>query len=73
MNATAMKFWNGDPPARCDVDQKPITTVFVDAATRQGWGILCPGCHKTHGCGLGTGKGQEYTKQPDGRWRKTGG
>lgn len=34
---------------------------FVDGKTAMGpWAIMCKPCHKQFGCGLGTGKGQEY-------------
>lgn len=64
------KFWYGSDIADCQVCKEPITTTFVDGATPMGWAILCPACHKTHGHGLGTGKGQQYVKLDDGRWLK---
>ena len=68
------KYWLGDAPDKCDVGGCPITTTFVDGKTNMGpWGFMCPTCHSRHGYGLGTGKGQVYTKQDDGRWLKTGG
>lgn len=72
------KYWMGDIPTVCDLDQNhPITTKFIDGKTSHGpWGNMCPECHKRFGFGLGTGKGQEYTKtEVDGvtRWLKTGG
>ena len=47
-------------------DRPPLFRVSVrfseiDGKTKMGpWGILCPRCHKNHGCGLGLGKGQKY-------------
>lgn len=47
---------------------------FVDGRLRVGpWANMCMTCHKTHGVGLGTGLGQRFTRQADGRWLKTGG
>lgn len=70
------KFWMSPVPDKCDTCNNPITERFFDAKTRMGpWGCLCPTC-QVLGPGmnqLGLGKGQEYTKQPNGRWLKTGG
>ncbi len=55
------KLWMGTRPSSCDICSGSITKVFIDGRTKMGpWGILCPRCHKSHGCGLGTGKGQKY-------------
>lgn len=67
--------WLGSEPKACDICTKPIKDTFIDGATRMGpWGILCPSCHKSHGVGLGIGKGQKYVKQSSGpfagRWLK---
>jgi hypothetical protein len=37
------------------------------------WGNICKKCFKAFGCKLGTGYGQEYKLQSDGRWLKVGG
>lgn len=37
------------------------------------WGNLCAECFRGNGCRLGTGRGQKYEKQADGRWIKVGG
>jgi hypothetical protein len=48
----------------CDICGSALKTQFVDGKTTFGpWGMLCPECHKKHGVGLGTGKGQLYEKQ----------
>ena len=61
-----MKVWMGDLPETCDVCNRKIDATFVDGKTQQGpWGILCLRCHKVHGCGLGTGKGQRYVLSGD--------
>ena len=66
-------YWIGGDNDQCDVCQKEIDKTFFDAATRKGWGILCPLCFSRDGFGLGTGRGQKYELQPDGKWLKTGG
>lgn len=64
----------GTPPTECDLCHEPIKDKFVDGATEWGpWGNMCPACFRFNGCGLGTGRGQEYSKQPDGSWVKTAG
>jgi len=55
--------WTGAPPSECDVCSHKITAEFYDARTRTGqWGCLCHNCFKSHGVGLGQGKGQHYEK-----------
>lgn len=72
----ATKYWMGPPPQKCDTCPKPITEQFVDGKTSMGpWANMCPACFK-RGPGLnrlGLGVGQQYTKQADGRFAKTGG
>lgn len=69
------KVWFGTDPKECDICEGPITDEFVDGKLRGqvAWGVLCPGCHKKHGVGLGLGKGQKYQKAPDGSWPKVEG
>jgi hypothetical protein len=76
-------FWLMTPPTMCELCKHALTDTFIDGATTSGqWAIICPTCwnegYKKPGvCGLGgalgTGRGQKYTKQPDGRWLKTDG
>ena len=71
-----MASWMGPAPTNCDVCETKITIKFYDAKTNIGpWASMCPSCHNLGpGLGrLGTGLGQEYTKQPDGKFLKTGG
>lgn len=71
-----MATWMGPAPSNCDTCETPITTKFYDAKTEMGpWACMCPSCQNLGpGLGrLGTGFGQEYTKQPDGKFLKTGG
>ena len=71
-----MSYWLSPPPEKCDTCDTPITDTFIDGKTTLGpWGCLCPTCF-TFGPGigkLGTGLGQKYEKQADGKWLKTGG
>lgn len=70
---TTPKYWHGTIEPNDDFGL-PITDKFIDGATVYGsWAIMTPKSHRANGRGLGTGKGQEYTKQSDGRWLKTGG
>ncbi len=67
-------YWLGEPPAKDDITQQPIVNVFIDGATIFGlWGIMLPKTHKTYGRGLGTGRGQRYERQADGRFKKVEG
>ena len=55
--------WLGTWPASCDICEAKLEKedYFVDGATTFGpWALMCPACHRTHGRGLGTGKGQKY-------------
>ena len=68
------RYWSGDVPAQCQLSQRSITDTFIDGATSYGpWAIMHPQAHDMYGRGLGMGKGQQYEKQPDGRWMKTAG
>jgi hypothetical protein len=67
------KYYSGAPEL-CDTCSKPLVKLMYDAKTVMGpWGNICSMCFKQYGTGLGTGKGQKYEKQDDGRWLKTGG
>lgn len=76
-NAPKPVYWVNSPGAMldvCDMCKGSFGSVMYDARTRTGqWGNLCQACFRRYGSGLGTGKGQMYTKQADGRWLKTGG
>lgn len=55
------KKWLGSKPDTCNICSQPFKNVFIDGRTRMGpWGLLCSGCHRTIGVGLGLGKGQLY-------------
>lgn len=68
-------YWLSKVPANCETCGTPITNTFYDADTGRGWACMCPSCQML-GPGknlLGTGRGQRYDKQPDGKWLKTAG
>lgn len=69
------KYWMGSTPTNCDLCQRPFGDTMIDGAVKpQGsWGLLDLGCHRMHGVGLGTGRGQMYRRQADGRWLKVEG
>lgn len=47
-----------------DLSNKPL----VDGATFAGpWTVMCDRCHKTFGVGLGTGLGQRYVPDIEGK------
>lgn len=67
------RFWMGDVNGKDDFE-KPITDEFVDGKTAMGpWAIMSPASFSEFGLGLGTGRGQKYRRQADGRWLKVEG
>lgn len=77
-----MAYWQGTPPVVCDLvgyvsskhDDLFVTGEFVDGKTQGGpWGNMCMACHARYGVGLGTGSGQHYRRQTDGKWLKVAG
>lgn len=66
---------HANPPENCDLCKTMIHGQFIDFRhPMQGWWCNgCPSCFQEAGGKLGTGSGQEYTKQPDGSFLKTGG
>lgn len=70
---TKPKYWMGDVGEADDFGD-PITDTVIDGATWRGpWAIMTPKSHRAYGCGFGTGQGQKYEKQADGRWLKVEG
>ena len=72
-------YWSGNLPA-CVTCEEFFSieegTRMYDARTDQGpWANMCTSCfHLGPGLGrTGPGFGQEYTRQANGRWLKTGG
>lgn len=68
------QYW-GRPVGDNDDFGDQITDEFIDGKSRMGpWGIMTPKSWKTNGVGrLGTGYGQRYKKQADGKWLKVDG
>ncbi len=67
-------YWIGPLEERCQLGHEPIVDEFIDGKTVMGpWAIMCPACHRLHGVGLGTGRGQRYRLQTDLRWKKVEG
>lgn len=65
-----------EPSDSCDFCRTPSSRLnhLVDGAnTGAGWAWMCPDCWEQHGLGLGIGKGQLFTKQPDENWIWTAG
>jgi hypothetical protein len=62
------------PPQRCDGCGTGIGTTegdtFYDAVVAGRWGNFCPMCFKLGLGSLGTGRGQMYVYQPDGKAHK---
>jgi hypothetical protein len=68
------RYWMGHI-GQTDDFGNTIQDEFVDGKTRMGpWGIMTPTAWRAHGVGrFGTGFGQRYQKQDDGRWLKVEG
>ena len=68
------RYWEGTEPVK-DSFGNAITDTFIDGRTPGGtWGMFNPTSWQVAGCGqLGTGFGQRYEKQADGRWLKVEG
>lgn len=66
------KYWIGNLGTVDDFG-KPYKTIMIDGRTKQygSWANMTLESWRQHGCGkLGTGFGQKYQKQSDGRWLK---
>lgn len=67
-------YWCGEEPTSCGYCRCRIGSTFIDGRTQLGpWMPLHPRCHAAVGVGLGTGNGQRYERQTDGRWLKVAG
>ena len=64
-------YWAGDIGPADDFG-KPYDKLMIDGRTKQGpWANMNEHSWRVHGVGkFGTGYGQLYEKQPDGRWLK---
>ncbi len=69
------KYWTGEIGPGDDFGM-PIHDEFIDGRMKIGgkWANMSPESWKQHGIGvLGTGYGQRYKKQADGKWLKVEG
>jgi hypothetical protein len=68
------RYWHGAVEAACQLSGREITNEFVDGRVPgAGWAIVHPAYFRQVGGRLGTGAGQRYRKQADGRWLKVEG
>lgn len=67
-------YWQGFLGSTDDFG-RPYGEVMYDAKTTMGpWANMAEESYRVHGVGkLGTGYGQKYEKQADGRWLKVEG
>lgn len=74
MTAATKRYWQGEVGAKDDFGGT-ITDEFVDGATASGpWATMNPEHWRRFGSGrIGSGSGQRYRKQDDGRWLKVEG
>ena len=65
-------YWIGDVPTHCQLSGREIKGIFVDGRVPgiSSWAIMSPGTFRTAGGQTGTGLGQVYKQQGDGRWLK---
>lgn len=66
-------YWVGSDPVKCDICKMAFGDTMFDSNTVHGWANVCKTCFHFYGQGLGTGRGQKYEKQADGRWMKVEG
>jgi hypothetical protein len=67
------RYWIGAVGPTDDFDDD-IGDDFIDGKTTIGpWAIMTPASYRSFGIGLGTGRGQWYRRQADGKWLKTEG
>jgi hypothetical protein len=69
-------YWLGTLHDECQMCHRPFGEAMYDCAIPPlsfAWGNICRVCFTGYGCRLGTGFGQEYKIQKDGRWLKTRG
>lgn len=66
-------YWCGHLDPVCQISNRPFDKVMYDARTPYGWANICEATFKELGCKLGTGLGQKYELQDNGRWLKVEG
>jgi hypothetical protein len=68
-----------NPPTECDLCKADFDLDMYDASARvpgrlgRIWANLCEDCFACCDGHLGTGRGQHYQRQPDGKWLKIAG
>lgn len=67
--------WLGNLPDSCQICSRPFGGTMYNARTSPlgPWANMCRACFVASGGQLGTGYGQEYERQRDGRWLKVAG
>lgn len=66
-------YWIGSNPTHCEISGEALGDTMYDARTPYGWAIICKTTFRRLHCQVGTGFGQRYKLQPDGRWLKDAG
>ncbi len=70
---TKKVYWSSPVGIEADFGDTLETTI-IDGVTIHGpWALMTPFNHRRYGQGLGTGRGQKYEKQEDGKWLKVEG
>lgn len=69
---TGPVYWLS-PLTRCDMCGSQFHGTMYDARVQGCWGNVCHSCFTLDGGRLGTGLGQKYELQGDGRWLKVAG
>jgi hypothetical protein len=71
---TQKVYWTGEVPEKDDFGH-PIIGIMYDAKTQMGpRATMSKTSYQHYGVGkLGTGLGQKYERQPDGKWLKVEG
>ena len=67
-------YWTSPLPKGCQLSGQPFGEMMYDANLPGiGWGNWCHDTFVAGGGKLGTGLGQKYVKQDNGRWLKVEG
>lgn len=69
----AKVYWLSHVGDTDDFNDKVEDTIIDGATTYGPWALMTPASHRMYGRGLGTGLGQKYEKQRDGKWLKVEG
>lgn len=70
-----MTIWIGqlDGCNCCNKQFSKVTVMYDANLPRMGWGNWCHGCFTEYGGKLGTGRGQKYKRNADGKFEKVEG